>query len=137
MPDRGVYDAARFSNDRLMASSYTHTTAIAIYQAIASSGKDGINIHQLTDLTGLAKNTVRTYCKVMEADGAIAILSTQSPAPNRPLMNLYVAVHEPLPRLSEYERLVRIAATLKGISAKNSKAEMMTAIQQAIQITQG
>lgn len=117
-----------------MASSYTHTTAIAIYKAIASSGENGVDIHQLTKRAGLAGNTVRTYCRVMEQDGAIAIISTQSPAPNRPLMNLYVAVREPLPRLSERERLISIAETLQSVSAKSSKAEMMTAIQEVIKL---
>lgn len=123
-----------------MASSYTHTTALKIYRAIAKAGDRGVDIIQLQKATSLAENTLRTYARWLQKDGAISITEINSKAKNRTLKNLYRAIREPNPQVSEQQRLRRITALLEPFSEnpkvwdKNYKGEVVAAIQEAIRI---
>ena len=123
-----------------MTSAYTHTTALKIYTAIADSGDRGVDIEQLVSATKLAMNTVRTYARWLEKDGAIEIAGINSDALNRPIKNLYLALREPRVRLSDREKLQRIAVFLEPFSKhpaswdKGYKGEIVYAIQQAIRL---
>lgn len=124
-----------------MVSSYTHTTALKIYAAIADSGKSGVGVEQLANATKLAENTLRTYARWLEDDGAIAIEGVHSNAQNRSLKNLYLAIREPRIRVSEQERLKQITELLMPYSKhpkswdKAYKSEIIEAIKKAIQMS--
>jgi len=116
-----------------MTSSYTHQTALKIYVAIAASGDNGIDIAQLHQATGLAKNTLISYGRAMADEGAILIQSIHSDAVNRPLKNLYLSVREPRPRLTEAERLKLIVEKLEPFEPRHHpETEKWDAVQYAV-----
>lgn len=124
-----------------MVSTYVHSTALKVYATIAQAGETGVDAEQLIAKSQLASNTVRTYARWLQEDGAIEIQAIHSDANNRPLKNLYVAVREPRPRLGDRERLRLIAEKLEPFSRhpkawdKGYKGEIIHAIQEAIQLT--
>lgn len=123
-----------------MASAYTHATALRIYAAIAASGENGVDIDQLQQATGLAGNTLRTYARWLEDDGAIEIAEVHSEALNRPLKNLYLAIRQPQPRLTDAERFRQIIEILEPFSREPKsydikwKTELRIAIEKAIRL---
>lgn len=122
-----------------MASSYTHTTALKIYAAIAASGENGVDLEQLNHATGLKKNTLCTYGRWLLEDGAIELQLVHSNAANRPLKNLYFAVQEPRPKLTETERLKLIVEKLGPCRVKPEpkRSTIQSAIRDAILIALG
>lgn len=126
-----------------MASSYTHTTALKIYAAIAAS--NGVDIEQLHHQTGLAKNTLVTYGRIMADEGAIEIQAIRSDSTNRPLKNLYLGIREPRPRLTDAERLKLIIEKLEPFEPMHRppkwdaefKGRIQYAIRDAIAIALG
>lgn len=121
-----------------MTSTYTHATALKIYTAIAAAGENGVDVDQLMKATDLAGNTIRSYARWLEQDGAIAIEAISSDAQNKPLKNLYLAIREPRVRLSERDKLKQVVELLTPYSRhpktwdKATKANIIEAIQKAI-----
>lgn len=132
-----------------MVSTYVHDTALKVYATIAAAGANGVDFEQLrARLTSphsedglMAGNTIRTYARWLQEDGAIDIQTTHSEANNRPLKNLYIAIREPRPRLTEADRLRLIAGILEPFSRhpkswdKGHKSEIIYAIREAIRLT--
>jgi len=120
-----------------MTSAYTHQTAIRIYEAIASSQNNGMDVEQVAAAAALAMNTVRTYCRWLEKDGSIEIKEINSAAINRPLKNIYFAIQPPEARYTDRQKLEAIAALLLpyGDAPKRAnKGEIVSVMQQALSI---
>jgi len=120
-----------------MTSAYTHQTAIRIYEAIASSHDNGMDVEQVAAAAGLAVNTVRTYGRCLQADGSIQIREIYSTASNRPLKNIYFAIQPPEVKYSDREKLKAIATLLLPYAdapKKANKGEIMSVMQQALSI---
>jgi len=123
-----------------MTSAYTHKTAVRIYEAIASSQNNGMDVEQVAAAAALAMNTVRTYCRWLEKDGSIEIKEINSAAINRPLKNIYFAIQPPEARYTDRQKLEAIAALLLsyGDSPKRAnKGEIVSVMQQALSIALG
>jgi DNA-binding transcriptional regulator YhcF (GntR family) len=120
-----------------MTSAYTHQTAIRIYEAIASSQNNGMDVEQVAAAAGLAMNTVRTYCRWLEKDGSIEIKEINSTAINRPLKNLYFAIQPPEARHTDQQRLEAIATLLEPYASsatRATKAQMIAIMQQSLNV---
>jgi len=123
-----------------MTSAYTHKTAVRIYEAIASSQNNGMDVEQVAVRAGLAVNTVRTYGRWLEDDGSIEIQEIHSTASNRPLKNIYFAVQPPEAKHSDREKLEAIATLLlpyADAQKKANKGEIVSVMQRALSIALG
>jgi len=131
-----------------VTSTYNHSIALQIYSAIATAGEEGLDLEQLQARIpspkkkdqGMALNTLRTYCRWLEKDGAIEIYVYNSEAHNRPLKNFYVAVREPSQHTTDRERLKMIEQALEPFSRhpkswdKAYKGEIIHAVQEAVRL---
>jgi len=123
-----------------MTSAYTHQTAIRIYEAIASSQNNGMDVEQVAAAAALAMNTVRTYCRWLEKDGSIEIKEINSAAINRPLKNIYFAIQPPEARYTDRQKLEAIATLLlpyADAQKKANKGEIVSVMQRALSIALG
>jgi len=123
-----------------MTSAYTHQTAIRIYEAIASSQNNGMDVEQVAAAAALAMNTVRTYCRWLEKDGSIEIKEINSAAINRPLKNIYFAIQPPEARYTDQQKLEAIATLLLPYAdapKRANKGEIVSVMQQALSIALG
>jgi len=123
-----------------MTSAYTHQTATRIYEAIASSQNNGMDVEQVAAAAGLAVNTVRTYGRWLEDDGSIEIQEIHSTASNRPLKNIYFAVEPPEMRYTDRQKLEAIAVLLEPYASSTTratKAQMIAIMQQSLNVALG
>jgi len=135
-----------------MTSNYNHSIALKIYEAIAQS-KNGLDLEQLQARIPspkkrgqrMALNTLRSYCRWLKEDGAIEIGGIHSDAANRPVKNLYIAIREPQPRLTDAEKLKQIIELLEPYTPQHRpdkwdagyKANIQYAILDAVSIALG
>lgn len=120
-----------------MASAYNLDTARRIYDAIAASGKLGLDAEQLTNAVKLARNTVLIYTRRLEDDGCLQV--ELEPQKGKAPKNVYLAVKPPIPKLDPEARLRRIADLLEPIGQysgdwNKASAEIAWRVQQALKI---